>query len=274
MKLRLTFWTLLTIMLLFSCGTGENQKEFAPLAEEAVGIDKTFNQQGNDKIETSVERKIIKQGEIRFETGNIKETESVILKAVNELSGFVSNDNIYNDNNRITHRMVIRVPADNFDKLIAEISESVEKLDSKSIDALDVTEEYIDVESRIKTKKELENRYKELLIKARAVEEILSIEKEIGTLRTEIESIEGRLQYLKDRVSLSTLTVEFYQKTSSSFNFSSKFGQALVMGWKWLLAFIIGVIHFWPFILVTGVVIFFSFRPGKKRKINKTPTGT
>ena len=265
MKLKVTLRTLVIILLLYSCKTGVNQKEYA-LADEALGNNPAYNPISNDKIETPVERKIIKQGEIRFETRNVKETESLISKSVSELDGYISNDNIFTNDDRITHRMVIRVPSDNFDKLLTKISESAEKLDSKSIDALDVTEEYIDVESRIKTKKELETRYKELLVKAKSVEEILSIEKEIGTLRTEIESIEGRLQYLKDRVSFSTLTVEFYQLTHSSFNFSSKFGQALVMGWKWLLAFIIGLIHFWPFILIIGGVIFIALRLEKKRK--------
>lgn len=267
MKLKSTIGILLAVLILSSCRTGGNQKEFA-IADEALGNSPADAQKSEEKIEIPVDRKIIKQGEIRFETKKIKETESLILKTVKETDGYVSNDNVFNSTDRITHRLVIRVPAENFDRLLADISENAEKIDSKTIDALDVTEEYIDIESRIKTKKDLENRYKELLVKAKTVEEILSIEKEMGTLRTDIESIEGRLKYLKDRVGFSTLTVEFYQLTSSSFDFSSKFCQALITGWKWLLAFIIGLIHFWPFFLILGGVSFFAFRFGKKR--NKT----
>jgi len=102
-----------------------------------------------------------------------------------------------------------------------------------------VTEEFIDIQARIKTKKELENRYKELLAKANTVEELLSIEKELGTLRTEIESIEGRLKYLQDRVSLSSLTIEYYELTTSSFRFIPKLGKSFVTGWNWFLSFIV-----------------------------------
>ena len=73
------------------------------------------------------------------------------------------------------------------------------------IDSQDVTEEYIDITARLKTKKELEARYLELLKKANKVEEIVSIEKEIGNLRSDIESIEGRLRYINNAVAYSTL---------------------------------------------------------------------
>lgn len=267
MKLRLTFLTLLILILLYSCNTGANQREIYS-ADKAIENNKVSDQSNELKIENSIERKIIKHGELRFETANVNQTQSVITKSVTDLGGYISNDNALNSEDRITYRMVLRVPSERFDQLLIKISENVKKFDNKVIDVQDVTEEYIDVESRIKTKKDLENRYKELLVKATTVNEILSIEKEIGNLRTEIESIEGRFKYLKDRISFSTLTVEFYQLTSPPFAFASKLGQALVIGWKWLLGFIIVLIHFWPFILLIGGGIFIAIRfNNKKNKI-------
>jgi len=264
MKIKVIIWTLLVILALCSCNTSANKRDL--ISTEIAINDETNNQSNIEKVEILIERKIIKEGEISFETANLKETESLITKSVNEMGGYVANDNVFSNEGRITHRMTLRVPADNFDQLLTKISESAKKLDRKSISALDVTEEYIDVEARIKTKKELESRYKELLVKAKTVEELLSIEKEIGILRTEIESIEGRLRYLQDRVSLSSLTIEFYQLTTSSFGFLSKLGRAFVTGWNWLLAFLIGLIHLWPFILLIGGGLLITFRNGRKRK--------
>lgn len=264
MKLKITIWTLLAILALYSCNTSANKRENSA---RAIVVNNEINSQPKvEKVETPIERKIIKEGEISFETANLKETESLITKTVTEMGGYIANDNVFSNEDRITHRMTLRVPADKFDQLLTKISESAEKLDRKTISALDVTEEYIDVEARIKTKKELESRYKELLVKANTVEDLLSIEKEIGTLRTEIESIEGRLRYLQDRVSFSSLTIEYYQLTTSSFGFLSKLGRAFVTGWNWLLAFIIGLIHMWPFILIIGGGLFIAFRIGRKRK--------
>jgi hypothetical protein len=264
-KIELTFWVVIAVLLVNSCRSYEAGREVMLSNMAAAEIPPSPNA-GNDKISISVERKIIKQGEIRFETRNAEETESLVVRSVTGLRGYISNDNVFNDNERITHRMTIRVPAENFDTLLSEITRRAGKLENKNIEARDVTEEYIDIQSRIKTKKELEHRYRELLVKATTVGEILSIEKEMGTLRTEIESIEGRLQFLSDQVNQSTLTVEFYQLTASSFSFTSKSGQALITGWKWLLAFIIGVIHFWPFLLIMVIVLLIVFRIAKRRK--------
>lgn len=263
MKLSMILWALLAVLGLSSCNAGSNQRKNSAMAVETNN--ETYSQPQMEKAEFTIERKIIKEGEISFETASLKNTESLITKIMKEAGGYTASDNIYSSEDRITHRMTIRVPADKFDQLLNNISESAEKLDRKTITALDVTEEYIDVEARIKTKKELENRYKELLVQAKTVEDLLSIEKEIGTLRTDIESIEGRLRYLEDRVSLSSLTIEFYQLTTSSFGFLSKVGGAFLTGWNWLLAFIIGIIHIWPFILLIGGGLFMAFRFGRKK---------
>jgi hypothetical protein len=222
---------------------------------------------GDNSPELVSERKVIKRGEIRFQTRSIQETTSFITKNVNELKGYISSDNIYNSDDRITQRIEIRIPADSFDDLLLRISESAKKIDFKNVQVQDVTEEYIDVETRIKTKKELESRYRALLAKASTVEEILSIEKELGTLRSDIESIEGRLKYLKDQVSLSTLSVEYYELTRSTLNFSSKLGHAVVSGWKLLLGFIVGLVNLWPFIIIIVLIIVVALRMSKKKPL-------
>lgn len=237
------------------------------IADDAQSI--IVNQGTNQTIENNTERKVIKKGEIKFQTKNIQETANFISETVKSLKGYISSDNVYNSEDRITQRIEIRIPSESFDNLLSRISANAKKIEYKNVQLEDVTQEYIDVESRIKTKKELEHQYIELLSKAKKVEEILSIEKELGTLRSDIESIEGRLKYLKDQVSLSTLTVDYYQLTSTTLNFSSKLGQAFVMGWKFLLSFIIGIVHLWPFIIIIGIIIFITIRFSRKKKITK-----
>lgn len=266
MKLRVSFLFLATLLILASCRNSTNQREMA-FAEK--GLENTSvppaDQAVSPNVDNQIERKIIKTGDIRFETASVKQTQSVITNAVTGLGGYISNDNVYNSEDRTTYHIVVRVPADKFDELLAKISEDVKKFDSKNIDLQDVTEEFIDVETRIKTKKDLESRYKELLAKATAVSDILSIEKEMGTLRTDIEAIEGRLKYLKDRVNFSTLTIEFYHIMKGPYAFGFKVGDAVKTGWQWLLAFIVGVIHFWPFILLIGGGVLIALRIKRKR---------
>lgn len=265
MKKILTILIALTIMTICSCGTKENYKRVS--ADLSMQESPMPKQKTPEKVENEVERKIIKEGEISFETANINQTKVLITKTVQELNGYISKDNVTDYSDKLEYRLVIRVPSDKFDLLLKTISESADKLDSKNVDVLDVTAEYIDMEVRIKTKKQLEDRYKDLLKLASKVDEILNIEKEIGQLRTEIESAEGQMKYLQDRISFSTLTVNYYQKTTSAFHFSSKFGKAITGGWDSFLWFLIGLTHFWTFILIgCGIGTYFYLRQKRKKK--------
>ena len=259
---------LLTIMLLatlFSC----SQKQSGRLAEFPL-LEESADAGNADISEESIiieKRKMIKEGEIKFETANSHDTRMLIAKTVADTKGYISEDNGFTYDERIEHRITIRVPADKFESLLGNITQKVRKFDSKNINTLDVTEQFIDIEARIKTKKEVESRYKELLKQANKVDEILAIEKEIGNLRTEIESMEGKLNYLKDKISYSTLKVVFYEKTNSAFGFNSKMGQAMQNGWTNFLQFFVFLTNLWAFI-ATGLIIIFAYRLYRSKKRN------
>ena len=104
----------------------------------------------------AVERKLIKEGRIEFETDNINWTRKTIFEAVKKFNGYVSSDQQYKSPGRKGNTVIIRVPADNFDSLLSDATQGVEKFESKEINVKDVTEEFLDIHARLKTKKELE----------------------------------------------------------------------------------------------------------------------
>jgi len=226
-------------------------------ATNAMREDSVASRQKLDKVEIE-DKKLIKQGKIRFQTEDINETQSFIIQTVQELNGYISKENASDSFYRFEHELVIRIPADQFDIFLNNIFQNVGKFDSKNIDVLDVTEEHIDIESRIKTKKELQARYIELLKQAANVDEILNIEKAIGDLQTEIESVEGRLKYLRDQSAYCTLTVTYYQTEKNSFSFSSELADGIKDGWMGFLEFVIFLSRLWVlgvFILISVVTI-------------------
>jgi len=278
MKQFIYFFSIIFLTVINSCSQNDYKSEAMAYDESAIlgkslpsppPVDETEIKENN----IALQRKIIKEGTIRFETVNTAQTREAILKSVKENNGYLANDNANSYGGSTDYQITIRVPADKFDLLLEQISNTAKKIDSKDIKALDVTEEFIDVEARIKTKKELEDRYKEILKQAHKIEDILKIENEIGNLRTEIESFEGRLRYLKDKVSYSTLTVIFYERTetpsSYSFGFGEKFISAIYNGWIGILWFIIGLTSLWPFIIIVIAAIFIIKRIRKNRKKNK-----
>lgn len=224
---------------------------------------KTTNQQLK-KPQVNSQRKLIKTGNITFETKDIDVTRRIIIDLVNQNNGYVASDNQYKSDDRVSVTISIRIPADKFDSILDEIAKGVEKFDSKNIRISDVTEQFLDIEARLKTKKTLELKYLEILKKARTVREILDVERELGKLRSDIESTEGRLKYLQNQVSFSTLSITFYKQISASeTSFIGKISKAFKTGFENVKDFFLYMINIWPFIIILFLVFFYL----RKRKL-------
>ncbi len=212
-----------------------------------------------------IERKLIRNGSLEFQTEEVKKTKTEIEKICKELNAYISSESENNLGERLQYNQVIRVPANQFDALVARLEPLALKIENKNISTEDVTEQFIDVEARLKTKKELEARYREILKQAKTVEEIVSIESQIANVRSEIESMEGRLNFLKNQVAFSTLNVTYYETIGIDFGFASKLVQSLKGGWDNLLAFIIFLVNLWPFVLGLAALTFWFWNKRRKR---------
>lgn len=248
---------LLILILMLGCSKNENAS--LEIVDEELMSTQTEQQ------EVNVERKLIKEGRVEFETEAINATRKQVFESIEKHEGYISSDQEYKSIGRISNTIIIRVPAKSFDLLLNDATKGVSKFDSKDIKVKDVTEEFLDIQARLKTKKELENRYLELLKKANSVTEILEIEKQIGQLRSEIESVEGQLKYLESKVSLSTLTMTFYQTVPNETEFGNKFKNGFKNGWNNLVWFFVFLINIWPFILI-GVGLVFGAKVWRKRQ--------
>ena len=216
-----------------------------------------------------IEQQIIKTGNLRYETQDLDTTLKQVLAAVQTANGYVQNDNAGKDYNQLYHRLTVRVPTQHFNQAVEAISEGVGYFDEKTISRQDVTEEFVDLNARLKAKRALEERYLNLLSKAKNVKEMLEIEGELSKIREEIEAKEGRLKYLKSQVSMSTLSIHFYKITSESAvtqSYGSKIVNALKGGWNGVSVFFLGLLHIWPFILLTVLVVVFTRKWLNKRK--------
>ena len=259
MKHMTKYLGLIILLTFFGCSQNPDSTSMEMADEEIVAP--TTDQKTNE----TVERKLIKEGRVEFETGNLNSTRKTIFEAVKKYKGYVSSDQEFKSPGRKSNTVIIRVPADNFDNLLSDATQGIEKFDSKEINVKDVTEEFLDIQARLKTKKELEQRYIDLLKQAKNVTEMMEIEKQIGQLRSEIESIEGRLKYLNDRVSFSTLTMTFYESIPNETEFGQKFKNGFRNGWDNLFWFFVMLTNIWPFILI-GLGLIIGIRLYRKKK--------
>lgn len=102
--------------------------------------------------------------------------------------------------------VTLRVPADKFQPTLAKLRALGKPL-NEEITGKDVTEEYVDIQARIHTKRELEQRLLAILAQSATVDDSIKVEIELGRVRTDIETMEGRAKYLEDRTSMATIAV-------------------------------------------------------------------
>jgi hypothetical protein len=111
--------------------------------------------------------------------------------------------------------LIIRVPAARFEDVMKRLEKLGDVL-HRNVVAEDVTEQYMDAEVRLKNARAVRDRLQQLLEKATKVDDSLAIEKELTRVGTEIETLEGKLKYLRDRAQYSTITVSFQPKATDN----------------------------------------------------------
>ena len=104
-------------------------------------------------------------------------------------------------------QITIRVPRERFDEALAQIEKLGDVL-HRSITAEDVTDQFMDLEVRLKNARAVRDQLQALLAKA-GVKDALEIEKELGRVTESIEQMEGKLKLLRDKIAFSTITVTF-----------------------------------------------------------------
>lgn len=236
------------------------------IKDDAVETDPPPSKSSNK----STVKKIIKDGSISVNAKDIVASKKGIDETVKKLNAYYEVEDLQNNDQSISYDLKIRVPSISFEKLIAAIEGGKDEITSKSIQARDVTEEFMDIETRLGNKREYLKRYKELLSKALKVDDILAIEENIRVLQEEIESSEGRLKYLSDQVAYSTLNLNIYKekayiyKAPEEDKFSERVKKSLSNGWASVVNFVLWLITIWPFIIVL-LVLFFVVRRFVKR---------
>ncbi len=186
-----------------------------PQQPQQIPQDKTDNAQANN---SAVERKIIRNAEMIFEVSAPDELQRKISSIAESKGGYVvSSDSSQQGGNESTAlyklvKIVLRVPSNQFDATLNEIKSSgAGTPKQEKVTGRDVTEEFIDLEARIKALKATEVQMMEIMKRANTVNELLNVQQQVGQLRAQIESLEGRLRFLQNQASFSTITITLQQ---------------------------------------------------------------
>jgi len=161
------------------------------------------------------ERMIVRNGDIYLVVEDVVGARDEIAQLAVRLGGYVVSSQISGEDEGMRGSISIRVPDEKFEQVMVELRGLAERVKSESTDSRDVTEEYIDLEARLKNAEATESQYLALLDKAEAVEDILRIYDSLSRVRREIEQIKGQMTYLERTSSMSLITAQLRPAASA-----------------------------------------------------------
>jgi hypothetical protein len=153
------------------------------------------------------ERMIVRTGDMSLIVADVVDARDKIAQLAVRLGGWVVSSNIYSEEEELTGWISIRVPSDKFDQALGEIRGLAVRVTSESTNAEDITEEYVDLQSRLRNAEATESQYLALLEKAVKVEDALKVYEALTQIRYEIEQIKGRMQYLERTSAMGMISV-------------------------------------------------------------------
>lgn len=253
--------SILFCVILCSCAE-TNKTEATEPSSEGIATP-VQNVSSNSSVVSDPNIKLIRTADFRFRVDNVDKRVESIENHIRKFPAHISSSSLSMEGNVRENRMTIRVRSEFFLDLLKQIDNEAAFVHYRNIRSEDVGKQFVDLESRLKTKREVQQRYEEILrTKAGKIEELLSAEKQIGELQEEIEATVSRLGYLKDQVAYSTINLEFYERVIPSIDVASdedpvwtKFGGAFTRGLTGAINVLIMLTELWPLLLVSVMAL-------------------
>jgi Domain of unknown function (DUF4349) len=195
----------------------------APVAAEApVGAPGALDQSGaasgttngntpatgtNPQAQQPFERLVIKTADISLQVESVRDAETAVRAKVQALGGYVVKAQNSGSDENMTAQITFRVPATRFDEALSGMQGLAKKVLGRTVSGDDVTEEFVDLQSRMRNLEATRDRLLTFLNKAENVDEALKVNESLTQIQGEIEQVKGRTEFLKQSAALSTVTV-------------------------------------------------------------------
>lgn len=224
----------------------------APASEMQVKKTK-LSSEGNSQLDAIgtasqnvIERKIIRTVTLTVEVKHVDEAFESTKEMAEGLGGFISNSLSYEDNTGQTAMNVtIRIPAEKINETVSKIK-GLGRVNREAMSGDDITEQYVDVEARLSNARKLEAKLLTLLdTKTNRLKDLVEVEKELASVRENIESYEGRKRVWDNELNYSTITVSFVEPRGFGLGIFSPLSglfqrslQALTSSIAWLIVIV------------------------------------
>jgi hypothetical protein len=176
-------------------GGGEVTSDIIPPSQEAPPTTDVKN------------RLVIKESYLSLLVNNVVNVQKQIIKKAESLAGYMVNSNLDNPQEAATATVIVRVPSEKLDEALDYFRGLSVKVISENLQGQDVTDQYVDIESRLSTLLKTKAKFEEIMEKATEIQDILNVQREIVNLQSEIDGLKGQKQYLEQSAKLAKLTL-------------------------------------------------------------------
>ncbi|MBU5440511.1 DUF4349 domain-containing protein [Paenibacillus sp. MSJ-34] len=232
----------------------------APQADEAVSgeyasaLANSAAGMGTDAMiaDEGFNRKLIYRADLSMEVEDYVKAQSELLNRVQLAGGYVLEFSDQKSLYELGGIFTVKVPSGGFMNFIQQLEQMKHLEFSRNLQANDVTEEYVDLEARLKAKQVVEARLLSFMEKAQKADDLVRFSSELGSVQEEIERIKGRMRYLEQNVAFSTVNLRLYQtledadqaSIKSKKPFGERISSTLSTSWQWTVAFLQGIVLF------------------------------
>lgn len=263
--------------------TAESASDSAEFATEEQKSEEAEVEQGSatEDREAPNIRMIIHQARISTNVKDLEKAQHNMEQKVKNYDGYIVESNVYLESDETsTGKMVVRIPEEHFETFLSEAEAEASKVLEKNVTGQDVTEQYVDLSSRVKSKRAVEERLLAFMKDAEKTEDLLKISTDLAKIQEEIEVLVGKINYLENQTSFSTIELTMYEnrviipeienkdlntweKTKKQFITSTNSLLSIGSG---IIVFIIGNLPVLAFLaIIAGVVVLVI----KRRKIKE-----
>lgn len=242
---------LLLVLTLVGCGSAQPGPDRAPVAKPAP-VGQAGGQAGQSDLPSG--RMIARTATLELTVGQIVPAVEAATAMTERMGGFVSSTNIRDeDDGRRVATLSLRVPAERYDEALAELRALAIEVDVERGTAQDVTEEYADLDARLRNLEATEQQYLTLLSRAESVEDVLAVQEQLTEVRTRIDQLKGRIELLQRRVTMSQIdvTMQAESATFQPFRYARTAWANSLRGIELAVGFLISTWWLW---LVIGFV--------------------
>jgi hypothetical protein len=223
---------------------------------------------------------VIYQADIQMRVKKFDQTIRSLEEKVLKFGGYITESNVFREGREeVSGNIKIRIPQKNFQAFLHDAESQAAEVLNRSITGQDVTEEYVDLESRLKSKRIVEERLITFMKGAVKTEDLLKISADLAIVQEEIEAIEGKMKFLENQTSLSTVNITLYEnkvivpdidsdklntweKTKKQF---MKSVNMLLVSLSGLVVFIVGNIPVLAILIALGFSLFYFYKKRKSR---------